>query len=311
MLIPVIVGKKHQDAAAQVWDLVRRQHGVVTRAQLLDLGIGSRSIEHRVVRGRLHPLWRGVYAVGRPEVDQRGRWMAAVLSCGQGALLSHSSAAALWSLAPLLHARAIDVVVRLGRIPRRAGIQVHRRVDLGPEHRREVAGIPVTDPVSTLVDLASCAPEWLVERAINEADRLDLVDPEALRGTVTKLRPRPGMSCMRRVLGLDALTDTGLERKFLAIVRAANLPLPETQAPVNGYRVDFYWPNLGLVAETDGWRYHRTAGEQANDHRRDQAHATSGMTTVRFAEDQIRYEPDQVQRTLTAVVARLTPRPPN
>ncbi len=195
----------------------------------------------------------------------------------------------------------------LGRIPRRVGIQVHRRVDLGPEHRRELAGIPATDPVSTLVDFAACAPEWLVERAINEADRLDLVDPETLRSAVTGLRPRPGMACMRRVLGLDALTDTGLERKFLAIVRAANLPLPQTQALVNGYRVDFYWPNLGLVVETDGWRYHRTAGEQTSDHRRDQAHTTSGLTTVRFAESQIRYEPDQVRRTLTAVVARLSP----
>jgi very-short-patch-repair endonuclease/predicted transcriptional regulator of viral defense system len=311
MLIPATVGEKNQDASAQVWDLVRRQHGVVTRTQLLDLGIGSRSIEHRIARGRLHPLWRGVYAVGRPEVDQRGRWMGAVLSCGQSALLSHRSAAALWGLAPHLPAGVIEVVVPLGRIPRRAGIQVHRRIDLGPEHRREMAGIPVTDPISTLVDFASCAPEWLVERAINEADRLDLVDPEALRGAMGRLRPRPGMACMRRVLGLDALTDTGLERKFLAIVRAANLPPPETQATVNGYRVDFYWPNLRLVAETDGWRYHRTAGEQANDHRRDQAHTTSGLTTLRFAEDQIRYEPRQVQRTLAAVVARLAPRLPS
>lgn len=150
-----------------------------------------------------------------------------------------------------------------------------------------------------------------MEQAINEADRLDLVNPEALRRVVAGLGPRPGMACMRRVIGLDALTDTGLERKFLAIVRAANLPPPKTQVPLNGYRVDFYWPSLGLVVETDGWRYHRTAGEQANDHRRDQAHVTSGLTTVRFAEDQIRYEPNQVQRTLAAMVARLAPKPPD
>jgi very-short-patch-repair endonuclease len=302
----LMAGKKHQDSTAQIWDLVRRQHGVVTRSQLLDLGVGSRSIDHRIATGRLHPLWRGVYADGRPEVDQTGRWIGAVLICGRGTLLSHRSAAALWGFAPLPQARGIDVVVPLGRIPRHAGIQVHRRVDLGPEHRREVAGIPVTDPVSTLVDFASRAPEWLVERAINEADRLDLVDPEALRSIVIDLRPRPGMACMRRVLGLDALTDTGLERKFLAIVRAANLPPPQTQAPVNGYRVDFYWPNLGLVVESDGWRYHRTAGEQATDHRRDQAHARAALTTLRFSESQIRYEPDEVRRTLTAVVARLS-----
>lgn len=300
------MGKKlQQDASARVWELVRLQHGVVARSQLLELGVGSRSIEHRITKGRLHPLWRGVYVVGRPEVDQKGRWMGAVLCCGPEALLSHGSGAALWGFVPVPRARAIDVVVPIGTFRRHPGIRVHRRLDLGLEHRREVAGIPVTDPISTLVDLASCAPEWQVERAINEADRLDLVNPEALRRIVAELGPRPGMASMRRILGLDALTDSGLERKFLAIARAANLPRPETQAPVNGYRVDFYWPHLGLVVETDGWRYHRTAGEQATDSHRDQAHATSGLTTLRFAENQIRYEPDQVRRTLTAVVARL------
>ncbi len=297
------MGKKRQDPAARVWDLVREQHGVVTRSQLLALGVGSRSIEHRIAKGRLHPLWRGVYAVGRPEVSQKGRWMAAVLACGPTALLSHGSAAALWSIAPVPRTR-LSVVVA-GVLRRRPGVQVHRRRDLGPEHRREVAGIPVTDPVSTLVDLASCAPEWRVERAISEADRLGLLNSEALRRDVAELGPRPGMGCMRRLLGLDALTDSGLERRFLEIVRAANLPRPATQVSVNGYRVDFYWPELRLVVETDGWRYHRTPGEQATDRRRDQAHATSGLTTVRFGEDQIRRERKQVRRTLTGVIARL------
>jgi very-short-patch-repair endonuclease len=176
---------------------------------------------------------------------------------------------------------------------------------MSPEDRRQVAGIPLTDPTSTLVDLASCTPEWRVERAINEADRLDLVDPEALRAAIEALPPRPGMACMRRLLGCDALTDSGLERKFLALVRAAGLPRPETQAWVSGYRVDFYWPQLGLVTEADGWRYHRTAGEQASDHRRDQAHTVAALTTLRFSENQIRYRPDEVTRTLAAVARRL------
>lgn len=301
----MIVGERLQDPVAGVWDLVRRQHGVVARSQLLALGIGPRSIEHRVGKGRLYPLWRGVYAVGRPEVDQKGRWMGAVLTCGRGALLSHGSAAALWGLAQILNTRSIDVTLPPGRFRQRPGIKAHRRRDLSSEHRRDVAGIPVTDPVSTLVDLASCAPEWRVERAVNEADRLDLVNPEALRRVVAGLGPRPGMACMRRLLGLDAFTDTGLERRFLTIVRAASLPLPETQVIVNGYRVDFYWPHLGLVVETDGWRYHRTPGEQASDHRRDQAHMRSGLTTVRFGEYQIRYRPDEVRHALAAVIGRL------
>lgn len=114
------------------------------------------------------------------------------------------------------------------------------------------------------------------------------------------------MARLRRLLGLEALTDTGLERKFLRLVRAAGLPQPEAQAWVNGYRVDFYWPDLGLVVEADGWRYHRTAGEQATDHRRDQAHMKDGLTTLRFAESQIRYEPRRVTATLSAVAARLS-----
>lgn len=299
----MIVGKKEQDPAGMVWDLVHRQHGVVTRSQLLGFGIGSRSIEHRIAKRRLHPLWRGVYAVGRREVSQTGRWMAAVLACGPSALLSHRSAAALWGIAPVPRTKSIEVVACVFR--RRAGVRVHRRRDLGPEHRCEIAAIPVTDPISTLVDMASCAPDWQVERAINEADRLDLVDPEEFRRTVGGLGPRPGMGRMRKLLGLEALTDTGLERAFLAIVRDARLPAPETQIYVNGYRVDFYWPDLGLVVETDGWRHHRTSGEQSTDRRRDQAHMASGLTTIRFGEDQVRYEPDYVRQTLAAVIGRI------
>lgn len=277
---------------------------MVTRAQLLGLGLGSDSIKHRISRGRLHPLWRGVYAVGRPEVDQRGRWTAAVLSCGPDALLSHRSAAALWGL---MRASRDEIHVAIPRtaVRRRPGIRVHRLADLSPERWRRVDGIPVTDPVSTLVDLASVAVEWRVERAINEADRLDLVDPETLRAAIEALPPTPGMACMRRLLGCDALTDSGLERKFLALVRAAGLPRPETQAELNGYRVDFYWPHWGLVVETDSWRHHRTPGEQATDHRRDQAHTAAALTTLRFAESQIRYAPDEVTRRLTAVANRL------
>lgn len=291
--------------AGELWELARSQHGVVSRGQLMDHGLTSKAVAHRIRAGRLHPLQRGVYAVGRPDVGRRGRWMAAVLSCGPEALLSHRSAAVLWGIAEASLEAEIEIVVPRTSVHRRKGIRVHRRVDLGPEHRREVAAIPLTDPISTLVDLASCVVEWRVERAINEADRLDLVDPETLQATIPTLPPRPGMARLRRLLGLDALTDTGLERKFLGIVRAARLPPPETQAQVNGYRVDFYWPDLGLVVEVDGWRYHRTPGQQATDYRRDHAHTRDGLTTLRVAESQIRNEPQRVRATLSTVAARL------
>jgi len=300
--------KKLAQDPAGLWNLVRRQHGVVTRSQLGGFGYGPAAVKHRISSGRLHPLWRGVYAVGRREVGRHGYWMAAVLSCGPTALLSHRSAAVLWGL--IAKSRHIDVVVPRIAYRRRPGIRVHQRSGLGPEHRRQVDGIPVTDVVSTLVDLASCVPEWRVERAINEADRFDLVDLETLPAMAATLPPRPGTACLRRLLGCDALTDSGLERKFLALVRTAGLPRPETQARVNGYRVDFYWPDLKLVVEADSWRHHRTPGEQATDHRRDQAHTAAGLTTLRFAETQIRFVPQEVVAGLKTVVARLAARPP-
>ncbi len=163
----------------------------------------------------------------------------------------------------------------------------------------------MTDLVSTFIDLASCEPDWKVEGAINEADRLDLIDPEELRAAVEPLGGRRGLPRLRRLLGLDALTDTGLEKRFLAIARSVGLPKPETQASLNGYRVDFYWPDLALVVEADGWRYHRSPGKQAADRRRDQAHMVAGLTPLRFGEEQIRHKPDQVRRALAAVAARL------
>lgn len=291
-------------ASRDVWALSSKQHGVIERSQLRSLGFSSEAIRHGVESGRLHVLWRGVYAVGRPQVTLRGRWMAAVLSCGDSALLSHRCAGVHWEL--IRYAPAIEVVVPYEVVRRRPGIRVRRRRGLDRQHRRVIDGIPVTDPVSTLVDLASCMTPRHLERAINAADRLDLVDPETLAGEVGLLPSRrPGVARLRRLLARQTFTDSGLEHRFLALARSAGLPAPVTQAWVNGYRVDFYWPRLGLVVETDGLRYHRTPGQQAKDRHRDQAHVSAGMTYLRFAEAQIRYEPRRVQETLAAVATRL------
>ena len=163
----------------------------------------------------------------------------------------------------------------------------------------------MTDLVSTFVDLSSCVSEGQTERAINEADRLDLIDPETLRREVESLPPRPGLALLRKLLDAGTFTDSGLEWRFLSLVRMAGLPKPETQAWVNGYRVDFYWPELGLVVETDGWRYHRTPAQQASDRRRDQIHTAAGLTTLRFPESQIRYESGTVTSTLATVANAL------
>jgi very-short-patch-repair endonuclease len=289
--------------------LLRRQHGVVTRRQLLDLGVTKSGISHRLRMGRLRPLHRGVFIVGGREVGGLERWMAAVLACGPGSLLSHQSAAELWGIRKPAGG-PIEVSVPATARHRPRGIRVHRRSGLTDLDRAIRSGIPVTNPSRTLADLAgSLSPEQL-EAAINEADKLDRIDPIRLRETLEQLRGQRGAGTVLRVLDRRTfrLTDSELERRFLRLVRSAGLAMPQTGVRVNGFRVDFFWPELGLVVETDGLRYHRTPAQQAKDRRRDQVHTAAGLTTLRFTHAQIRFEAADVEGLLIAVVERLSRR---
>lgn len=280
---------------------------MITHAQLIALGMGREAVRHRLANGRLHRLMRGVYAVGRPEVGKRGLWMATVLACGPAALLSHRSAAALWGIRPGRQGEPVEVVIPAGSPRRYPGIRAHRRRDHEAPGRREVDGVPVTHPVATLVDLAAGIPGGQLEAAINEADHLDLVDPEQLLAAIDGLPRRPGVGRLRKLLGAPilTLTATELEQRFLPLAREAGLPAPRTQVWLEGSRVDFYWPDLGLVVEADSLRYHRTPFKQARDKRRDNSHAASGRTTLRFSHSQIRYEPDYVRHLLARTFRRL------
>jgi very-short-patch-repair endonuclease len=280
---------------------------VITHVQLLDFGFTVDAIRHRLVRGRLHRVFRSVYAVGRPELTRKGVWMAAVLSCGPTAVLSHCSSAALWGFRPD-RCGAPEVLVPHRFRHRRPGIQVHRSRTMRRDHVTVHDGIPVTTPIRTLVDLAPRLDRRQLERSINEADRLGLTDPERLRRALEHEDGRqPGVAILRRTLDRRTFTKTrsDLERDFLPLARAAGLPKPLTQQIVNGFEVDFYWPELKLVVESDGLRYHRTPAEQARDRLRDQAHAAAGLTPLRFTDEQIEYEQKYVMQTLSAVARRL------
>jgi very-short-patch-repair endonuclease len=295
-----------QTSSTKVWELAARQHGVVARAQLISLGYRAQAIKRRVASGRLHPVWRGVYAVGRPQLGRHGLWMAAVLTCGAGAALSDGSAGALLGI--VRDSRVIEVTVPVSVARRgRVGIAIHRRATLAAEDVTDHLGIPVTSAIRTLVDLASRLDNERLERAIGEADKLDLIDPASLRHELERFAAQPGVARLRETLDRHTftLTDSELERRFLPVALRAGLPLPLTQEHVNGFRVDFYWPELRLVVETDGLRYHRTPGQQARDRLRDQVHTAAGLTPLRFTHAQIRHDPERVRRTLAAVAARL------
>lgn len=296
---------RSQTLAGKVWRLASVQHGVVALFQLLELGYTMGAIKHRIARGRLHPVRTGVYAVGRPDLTREGEWMAAVLSCGHDAVLSHGSAAALWRLVVESELR-IHVTVPPARDRRQPGITLHRRSTLGAGDVAEQRGIPVTAPTRTLMDLATAAPGSVLEAAVNEADKRDLVTPDELRDELELRKGRPGVRPLRALLDRATFTLTGseLERRFLPIARRAGLGKPLTQQYVCGFRVDFYWPDLGLVVETDGLRYHRTPAQQARDRVRDQAHAAAGLAHLRFTHWQVRYDPRTVQHTLEAVAER-------
>ena len=294
-----------QSVHSTIWALVRRQHGVISRAQLLALGLSRHGIAHRVETGRLHPVFPGVYAVGRPEVSQRGCWMAAVLFCGEGAVLSHESAAALYCIRGRAQRAEIEVSVPAGRNPRTEGIRIHRRTT-----RLETGwydGIPVTSPLATLIDLAARLPKDDLEAAINEADKRDLIHVDALREALHDVEPRPGLRQLRQIIDRRTFvyTDSKLERVFLPLALRAGLPQPETQRYVNSYRVDFLWRLLKLLVETDGLRYHRTPLQQNRDLVRSQLHKADGWEVLRFSHAQIRYEPAHVEDVLRRTAQRL------
>jgi very-short-patch-repair endonuclease len=158
-----------------------------------------------------------------------------------------------------------------------------------------------------LVDLAVRHDRMTVERMVDEADRLGLITPPRLRAALAHHRGEPGVARLRTWLDRRTfrLTRSRLERRFLPLAKDVGLPVPETKVWVNGFEVDFLWPELRLVVETDSLRHHRTPAQQARDRLRDQAHAAAGFTPLRFTHEQVRYEPEHVRDVLGDVARRL------
>jgi hypothetical protein len=299
-----------ESQSRQAWELAHRQHAVVTRGQLLGLGFSAEAIKHRLQRGRLHTVVRGVYAVGRPHLNREGRWMAAVLACGPGAVLSHRSAAALWGFGKE-HTDYIDVSIKRTSEARILGLRCHRRPSLPSQEVEPRLNIPVTTPVRTFLDLATVTGPKTIERSINEADKLNVIDADSLRKALDDHPGQPGIRLLRHVLDEHTfrLSDDELERLFRPLAAAAGLPAPLTKHMVNRFEVDFFWPELGLVVETDGWRYHRTPSAQTRDALRFQVHVANGLIPLRFSHYQVKYQPRHVEDILGKTAANLRGHP--
>jgi very-short-patch-repair endonuclease len=272
--------------------LAVRRHGVVTRAQLTRLGFGPGAIQTRLRSRRLHRVHRGVYAVGHPALTPHGRLLAAVVSYGNQAVLSHQSAAVLWELRKARGPRIDVTVPGGGGRARRQAIIVHRS-PLTPDDVTVREAIPVTTPARTIVDLADYLPRRRLERTIDEAAhlRLDLRGLRAIPG-------RRGAGLLRRVLAdHDAgstRTRSDLEELMLALCQGEGLPQPEVNRKIEGYEADFSWPAAHLIVETDAWSSHGTRGAFESDRVRDAEHTAAGWRVVRITKRRLEREPEAV-----------------
>ena len=287
----------------RIADLARRQHGVVSRAQLVTLGLSVAQIEGRVRRGRLHRVHQGVYAVGHLSLTRKGRFAAAVLACGDGAALSHFSAAVLWEM---LQDRNWPIHVTSPRNRKVAGLIVHR-APLQAERVR-LHGITVTTPGRTLVDLADVAPRRLLERAIDEAEYLRLD-----RTGLVPRHGRRGQGLLASVLAVhtpgSTRTRSEMEEMFLELCGEHGIPRPDVNVQLEGYECDFVWPRQGLVVETDGGAAHGTRNARERDRVKDARLVVAGWRVIRITYVRLLNEPDAVADDLKQLLRQPAPRP--
>jgi very-short-patch-repair endonuclease len=283
--------------------LATRQGGVVSTAQLRALGLSDGAIAHRARVGRLHRVHRGVYAVGHVALGREGRIRAALLATGPGAAASHRTAGGVWGIRAT--ARAAIELSSASRGRRGApGIEVHRVRRLDPRDVTTVDAIAVTTVARTLVDLASVLTPSRLERAVAQADVLELLDVAAVNDVLERTRGRRGTGVLRELLGVEAPhTRSELEHRFLRLVRKAGLPVPAMNVSVAGHDVDAVWFDARLVVELDSWAFHRQRAAFERDRLRDTDLALAGFRTVRLTHRRIAHEPRNVVDMLSKLRA--------
>jgi hypothetical protein len=263
--------------------IAERQHGNVTRAQLHRSGLSKGDIEERLEQGWLIRRHTGVFALGHVPRTRESRWLAGVLALGEGAVLAHSAAGAHWRM--LAGAAVTEVIVptTAGHI-RRDGIVVHRQ-RLPESHVTVHQGIPVTTPIRTLLDLASVLSFGALAKAFEQAQVLLHLPPAPLAAEVIARPRHRGNAKLRRILSgaVDpADVRSVLELRFLRMCASYGIPRPQVNVRIGAWTPDFFWPEHGLVVETDGYEFHRTATARRRDATKDEFLRALGLTVLRL-----------------------------
>jgi Transcriptional regulator, AbiEi antitoxin/Protein of unknown function (DUF559) len=298
-----------QSDTRRIAELATRQNGNVTYKQLSTLGISRREIEQRCVAGWLIQRHRGVYAVGHIPAARASAWHAAVLALGEGAILSHTSAAAHWDIRRPTAVTEVIVPTTAGRRKRDAVI-VHRQ-PLPATHVTVHRGIPVTTPTRTLLDLAAVVSYGALARAFEQAQvRLQLPPAPLAADVISRPRQR-GNAKLRRVL-VDAVDPADvrsvLELRFLRMCAVHGIPRPLVNVRLGEWTPDFLWPDRRLVVETDGAAFHRTAAARRRDALKDEVLRGLGLTVIRLTwADVIERPAETARRVLDHHECRLNP----
>jgi very-short-patch-repair endonuclease len=292
--------------------IARLQRGRLSRRQLLAAGIGSRAIDRMLSHGLLRREHRGVYAVLDVGPLPLARETAALLACGERAVLSHRSAAALWGLAAQRDGPVSITIACSERGRKRRGITLHRVGELHPRDVRIHQQLPVTSPARTLLDFAAVATTREVERALDEAlVVLKLVTKEQLADVIERVRNHPGAPVLKRLLetrGPATITQSEAEELFLGLVRQAGLPAPQCQVQIAGYTVDFYWPEHRVAFEIDGYLFHTSRRSFDRDRSKDAAVKAADVDPNRVSRDQVKHEPLKVATYVAAALTRASMR---
>jgi hypothetical protein len=292
-------------ADAHIASLAAGQHGVVSWRQLIDAGLGRGAIAHRSRSGWLHRLYRGVFAIGHPPLSREAWWMAAVLSCGEHAALSHTSGLAHWDLRASSDPNIDITIATRNGLASRDRIRIHRSGTVTEVETTTHRAIPVTTVARTLLDSAAGLTPSALTRAVERSEILGLFDLAAVQSTMHLHPTHPGARRLTTILDLyrdDGPTRSELEAMFLALCDAHDLPRPLVNHTVAGEEVDFLWPQHRLVVETDGRRTHLTRHAFERDRARDAKLTIAGYRVVRFTYRHIRDDPQGVAEIVHALL---------